>query len=159
MQKEILELQYSIKRELENYYFSKGILIEFNYEKEFLLLDALVKDCNKVGLWYYIYAMFFIPISAINKAIRIDISFKTVGGNLYTYFEIVDNISAKEEKHPWWSFRVIFVVDEKTENMMKFEEKYNLKLKKRFNESLGTVFTDEIYMPLESFVEPKVVFI
>ena len=159
MIKELLELQNNIKKGLDKYYTQKGILIEFNYEREFSLLNELIKDANKVGFWYYIYTMFFIPIPSISKAIRIDVALKTVGGKLYPYFEIVDNIIAKEHKHPWWSIRVIFVVDKKTEEMEKFEKKYNLKLRKMYSESFGAVLSDEISLPLESFVEPKVVLI
>jgi hypothetical protein len=159
MIKELLELQNNIKKEIDKYYVHKGILIEFNYEKEFSLLNNLIKDANKVGLWYYIYTRFFIPISSINKAIRIDVALKAVGGKLYPYFEIIDNITAKEHKYPWWSIRVIFVVDERTETIKKFETKYHLKLRKNYSESFGPVLSDEIYIPLESFVEPRVVFI
>jgi len=159
MKKELLELQNNIRKELEKYYFFKGILIEFNYEKEFSLLNSLINNANKVGLWYYIYTMFFIPIPSIDKGIRIDVTFKTVGGKLHTYFEILDNLTVKEQKYPWWSFRVIFVTDEETEEMKQFEENFGLKLRKKYSESLGAVYSDDIYMPLESFVEPKVVII
>jgi len=159
MIKELLKLHNRIKRELDKYYVNKGILIEFNYEKEFLLLNELIEDANKVGSWYYIYTMFFIPIPSINKGLRIDISFKTVGGKLHPYFEIVDNITAKEHKNPWWYIKVIFVSYEKTEEMKKFEEKYKLNIRKKYDEGLGGVFSDEVYMPLESFVEPKIVLI
>jgi hypothetical protein len=159
MIKELLELQNNIKNGLDKYYVYKGILIEFNYKKEFSLLNELIEDANKVGLWYYIYTMFFIPIPSINKGIRIDITLKTVGGKLYPYYEIVDNITAKEHKSPWWSIRVIFVADEKTENVRKFEEKYKLKLRKNYSESFGPVLSDEISLPLLSFVEPRVVLI
>jgi hypothetical protein len=159
MIKELLELQNNIEKWLDEYYTKKGILIEFNYEKEFSLLNELIKDANKVGLWYYIYTMFFIPISFISKAVRIDIALKTVGGKLYPYVEIIDNITAKEHKYPWWAIKVIFVGSERTEGIRKFEEKYSLKLKKKYDEGFGPVLSDEIYMPLESFVEPKVVLI
>jgi hypothetical protein len=159
MIKELLELQNNIKKGLDKYYVHKGILIEFSYEKEFSLLNELIKDANKVGFWYYIYTMFFIPIPSISKGIRIDIALKTVGGKLYSYFEIIDNITAKEYKHPWWSIKVIFVGSEKTEKVKKFEEKYNLKLRKKYDEGFGPVLSDEIFLPLESFVEPKVVLI
>jgi hypothetical protein len=159
MIKELLELQNNIKKELDKYYVHKGILIEFNYEKEFSLLNELIEDANKVGFWYYIYTMFFIPIPSISKGIRIDITLKTVGGKLYPYFEIVDNITAKNYKYPWWSIRVIFVADEKIENIRKFEGKYKLKLRKRYSEHFGPVLSDEISLPLGSFVEPKVILI
>jgi len=159
MIKELVELKNNIKRELDKYYTQRGILIEFNCEKEFSLLNELIEDANRVGFWYYIYTMFFIPISPISKGVRIDISFKTVGGKLYPYFEIIDNITAKEHKHPWWFIKVIFVASEKTEEMRKFEEKYKLKIRKKYDKGFGTVFSDEVYMSLEGFIEPKVVLI
>jgi hypothetical protein len=160
MIKELLELQNNIKKELDKYYVHKGILIEFNYEKEFSLLNELIEDANKVGFWYYIYTKFFIPIPPISKGIRIDIVvLKTVGGKFYPYFEIVDNITAKDYKYPWWSIKVIFVASEETEKTIKFEEKYSLKLRKRYDEGFGPVLSDEIFLPLESFVEPKIVLI
>ncbi len=155
---ELVKLKNNIQKELDKYFTSTGILIEFNYEKEFSLLDELIKDANKVGFWYYIHTMFYIPIPSVDKAIRIDISFKTVEGGLQTYFELIDNITAKENKFPWWSIRVNFLSHKKTEEMEKFEEKYGLKIKKKFN-GVGIIFADEIYMGLESFVEPKVVVI
>jgi len=160
MIKELLfELHNNIKKGLDKYYVHKGIFVEFNYEKEFSLLNELMQDANKIGFWYYIYTMFFIPIPPIDKAIRIDVSLRTVGGKIYPYFEIIDNITAKEYKHPWWSIKIIFVESEKTERIREFEEKYNLKLRKRYSEYFGPVLSDEIYMPLESFVEPKIVLI
>ena len=155
---EILELQDRIKKNLDKYYFLNGILIEFNYEKEFSFLDELINDANKVGPWCYIYVMFFIPISSISKGIRIDITYKKVGDRLHTSFEIIDNITVKEYKDPWWSIKVSFVV-EKPEEVKKLEEKYNFRFRRKYDESLGAVFVDEIYMPLEGFVEPKVVII
>ncbi len=158
MMKELVKLKNNIQKELDKYFTSTGILIEFNYEKEFSLLDKLIKDANKVGCWYYIYTMFYIPIPSIDKAIRIDIPFKTVERELQTYFELIDNITAKEHKFPWWSIKVTFLSYKKTEEMEKFEEKYGIRIKKKFN-GVGIVFAGEIYMPLESFVEPKIVII
>jgi len=159
MRKELLKLQNEIKKELDKYYTYNGILIEFTYEKEFSLLNELINDANKVGPWYYIYVMFFIPIPSLSKGIRIDIAYKKVGSNIHTSFEIIDNITAQDYKDPWWSIRVIFSEIEYPEEMKKFEENYNLNLRKKYNERLGPVFADQIYMPLESFVEPKVVLI
>lgn len=159
MIKELLELQNNIKNGLDKYYVHKGILIEFNYEKEFSLLSGLIEEANKVGFWYYIYTMFFIPIPPISKGMRIDIALKTIGGKLYPYYEIIDNITAKEHKSPWWSIKFIFVGDERTEGVKKFEEKYNLKLRKKYDEGFGPVLSDEVFLPLESFVEPRVILI
>jgi hypothetical protein len=159
MRKELLRLQNEIKKELDKYYAHKGILVEFNYDKEFSLLNDLINDANKVSPWFYVYVMFFIPISLISKGIRIDITYKKVEDRIHTSFEIIDNITAKEYKDPWWSIKVSFVVVERPEEVKKLEEKYNFKFRRKYDESLSAVFIDEIYMSLESFVEPKVVLI